>query len=60
MIRIRIDPDPLVRGMDLRTRIRIQIKMSWIRNTDKKMVLFYLMSDLIAPDLSVVTTVTSS
>jgi hypothetical protein len=30
--RIRIqDPDPLVRGMDL--RIRIHPKMSWIRNT---------------------------
>ncbi len=30
--RIRIqDPDPLVRGMDL--RIRIHTKMSWIRNT---------------------------
>jgi hypothetical protein len=32
--RIRIwDPDPLVRGMDPRIRIRIHIKMSWIRNT---------------------------
>jgi hypothetical protein len=30
--RIRIqDPDPLVRGLD--PRIRIHIKMSWIRNT---------------------------
>jgi hypothetical protein len=27
------DPDPLVRGMDPRIRIRIQTKMSWIRNT---------------------------
>ncbi len=26
------DPDPLVRGMDL--RIRIRTKISWIRNTD--------------------------
>jgi hypothetical protein len=33
--RIRIqDPDPLVRGMDL--RIRIRPKMSWIRNTDSQ------------------------
>jgi len=33
--RIRIqDPDPLVRGMDPRIRIRIHTKMSWIRNTD--------------------------
>jgi hypothetical protein len=34
--RIRIqdpDPDPLVNGMDLRIRIRIHTKMSWIRNT---------------------------
>ncbi len=34
--RIRIqdpDPDPLVRGMDSRIRIRIHPKMSWIRNT---------------------------
>ena len=34
--RIRIqdpDPDPLVRGMDPRVRIRIHTKMSWIRNT---------------------------
>ena len=34
--RIRIqgpDPDPLVRGMDQRIRIRIHPKMSWIRNT---------------------------
>jgi hypothetical protein len=32
--RIRIqDPDPLVRGMDPRIRIRINSKMSWIRNT---------------------------
>ncbi len=34
--RIRIqdpDSDPLVRGMDPRNRIRIQPKMSWIRNT---------------------------
>jgi hypothetical protein len=28
------DPDPLVRGMDPRIRIRIHTKMSWIRNTD--------------------------
>jgi len=37
-IRIRIqdaDPDPLVTGMDLRIRIRIHHKMSWIRNTGK-------------------------
>ena len=27
------DPDPLVRGMDLRIRIRIHPKISWIRNT---------------------------
>ncbi len=27
------DPDPLVRGMDPRIRIRIHTKMSWIRNT---------------------------
>ncbi len=34
--RIRIqDPDPLVRGM-VDPRIRIHLKMSWIRNTDKK------------------------
>jgi hypothetical protein len=33
--RIRIqDPDPLVRGMDPRIRIRIHSKMPWIRNTD--------------------------
>jgi hypothetical protein len=32
MIRIQ-DPDPLVRGMDPRIRIRIHPKMSWIRNT---------------------------
>jgi hypothetical protein len=33
--RIRIkDPDPFVRGMDPRIRIRILSKMSWIRNTD--------------------------
>ncbi len=34
--RIRIqdpDPDPLVRGMDPRIRIRINAKISWIRNT---------------------------
>jgi hypothetical protein len=32
--RIRIqDPDPLVRSMDPRIRIRINPKMSWIRNT---------------------------
>ncbi len=36
--RIRIqdpdpNPDPLVRGMDPRTRIRIHPKMPWIRNT---------------------------
>jgi hypothetical protein len=32
--RIRIqDPDPLVRGMEPRIRIRIHPKMSWIRNT---------------------------
>ncbi len=31
-----LNPDPLVRGMDQRIqiRIRIQTKMSWIRNTD--------------------------
>ncbi len=27
------DPDPLVRGMDPRIRIRIHPKISWIRNT---------------------------
>ncbi len=27
------DPDPLVRSMDPRIRIRIHPKMSWIRNT---------------------------
>ncbi len=27
------NPDPLVRGMDSRIRIRIHPKMSWIRNT---------------------------
>jgi hypothetical protein len=26
------DPDPLVKGMDPRIRIRIHTKMSWIRN----------------------------
>ncbi len=32
--RIRIqDPDPLVRGMDPRIRIRIHPKMLWIHNT---------------------------
>jgi hypothetical protein len=32
--RIRIpDPDPLVKCMDQRIRIRIHSKMSWIRNT---------------------------
>jgi hypothetical protein len=44
--RIRIqdpNPDPLVRGMDPRIRIRIHTKMSWIRNTventaDRKMM----------------------
>ncbi len=30
------DPDPLVRGMDLRIRIRIHTKMSWIRSTAKR------------------------
>jgi hypothetical protein len=37
--RIRIqdlDPDPLVRGMDPRNRIRIHPKRSWIRNTARK------------------------
>jgi hypothetical protein len=35
--RIRIqDPDPLVRGMDPRIRIRIHPKISWIRNTGWK------------------------
>ncbi len=29
-----MDPDPFVRGMD--TRIRIRTKMSWIRNTADK------------------------
>ncbi len=28
------NPDPLVRSMDPRIRIRIHTKMSWIRNTD--------------------------
>jgi hypothetical protein len=31
--RIDPDPDPLVRGMDLRIRIRIHPIISWIRNT---------------------------
>jgi hypothetical protein len=36
------DPDPLVRGMDPRIRIRIHPKMSWIRNTvDKVYFLFF-------------------
>jgi hypothetical protein len=30
------NPDPLVRGMDPRIRIRIHPKMSWIRNTGEK------------------------
>ncbi len=30
------DPNPLVTGMDPRTRIRIDTKMSWIRNTGSK------------------------
>jgi hypothetical protein len=30
------DPDPLVRGVDPRIRIRIHPKMSWIRNTALK------------------------
>ncbi len=35
--RIRIqDPDPLVRDMDPRIRIRIHSKMSWIRNTAQR------------------------
>jgi hypothetical protein len=29
------DPDPLVRGIDPRNRIRIRPKISWIRNTEK-------------------------
>ncbi len=36
--RIRIqdlDPDPFVRGMDPRIRIRIHPKMSWIRNIER-------------------------
>ncbi len=39
--RIRIqdpDPDPLVKGMDPRIRIRIHPKMSWIRNTAFKAI----------------------
>jgi hypothetical protein len=32
------DPDPLVRGMD--PRIRIRIKISWIRNTNVNMFTF--------------------
>ncbi len=28
------DPDPLVRGIDPRIRIRIHTKMSWIHNTE--------------------------
>jgi hypothetical protein len=38
-----MDPDPLVRGMDPRIRIRIHTKISWIRNTDFFLVvtLFY-------------------
>ncbi len=34
------DPDPLVRGMDPRIRIRIHTKMSWIRNTGKNKAIF--------------------
>ncbi len=41
--RIRIqDPDPLVRGMDPRIRIRIHRKMSWIRNTGKNNANFFV------------------
>ncbi len=36
------DPDPLVRGMDLRIRIQIQTKMSWIRNTDAIAIISHL------------------
>jgi hypothetical protein len=32
------NPDPLIRGMDPRIRIRIHPKMSWIRNTGYDMV----------------------
>ena len=32
------DPDPLVRGIDPRIRIRIHPKMSWIRNTALRQV----------------------
>ncbi len=32
------DPDLLVRGMDPRIRIRVHTKMSWIRNTDAKLL----------------------
>jgi hypothetical protein len=50
--RIRIqDPDPLVRSMDPRIRIRIHPKMSWIRNTDrnteKKFDKFFSSSSLV-------------
>ncbi len=43
--RIRIqdpdpNPDPLVRGMDPRIRIRIHLKISWIRYTVSRTVLF--------------------
>jgi hypothetical protein len=36
------DPDPLVRGMDL--RIRIHPKMSWIRNSEKIVLYCILIS----------------
>ncbi len=35
-----MDPDPLVRGMDPRIRIRLHPKMSWIRNTGLKEIIF--------------------
>ncbi len=34
------NPDPLVRGMDPRIRIRIHPKMSWIRNSAGKPIIF--------------------
>ncbi len=44
------DPDPLVRGMDPRIRIRIHPKMSWIRNT----ALIRLKNRTVAPFYSLI------
>ncbi len=47
-----LDPDPLVRGMDPRIRIRIHTKMSWVRNTvlKKKFAKIRLGSGTVIPD----------